>query len=91
MGFRDERTLLMPLGEMHGIGPGSTVRATGSHGDIEKAIARWCQCCSKLVDDDQRPGKGWFEPVAGSVRRHLTSKAPVILGGQPFTITRSLV
>lgn len=31
MGFRDERTLLMPLGEMRGIGPGSAVRATGSY------------------------------------------------------------
>jgi flagellar protein export ATPase FliI len=30
MGFRDDRTLLMPLGEMRGMGPGSTVRATGS-------------------------------------------------------------
>ena len=30
MGFRDERTLLMPLGEMRGISPGSSVRVTGS-------------------------------------------------------------
>ncbi len=30
MGFRDDRILLMPLGEMRGIAPGSTVRATGS-------------------------------------------------------------
>ena len=30
MGFRDHRTLLMPLGEMQGIGPGSAVRATGT-------------------------------------------------------------
>ncbi len=28
VGFRDGRTLLMPLGEMHGIGPGNTVVAT---------------------------------------------------------------
>nr|WP_304172512.1 flagellar protein export ATPase FliI [Limnochorda pilosa] len=27
MGFRDRKTLLMPLGEMHGIGPGNTVVA----------------------------------------------------------------
>jgi flagellum-specific ATP synthase len=29
VGFRDSRTLLMPLGEMHGIGPGHAVHATG--------------------------------------------------------------
>jgi flagellum-specific ATP synthase len=28
VGFRDSRTLLMPLGEMHGIGPGNSVTAT---------------------------------------------------------------
>jgi flagellum-specific ATP synthase len=30
VGFRDGRTLLMPLGEMHGIGPGTRVLATGA-------------------------------------------------------------
>ncbi|MCB0155633.1 MAG: FliI/YscN family ATPase [Anaerolineae bacterium] len=30
MGFRDNRTLLMPLSETHGIGPGNAVRATGA-------------------------------------------------------------
>jgi len=30
MGFRDDRTLLMPLGEMRGIGPGSVVHASSS-------------------------------------------------------------
>src|ERR1700712_4940972 len=29
VGFRSGRTLLMPLGELHGIGPGDTVTATG--------------------------------------------------------------
>jgi flagellum-specific ATP synthase len=29
VGFRDGRTLLMPLGELHGIGPGTRVLATG--------------------------------------------------------------
>ena len=29
VGFRDGRTLLMPLGELRGIGPGTLVRATG--------------------------------------------------------------
>jgi flagellum-specific ATP synthase len=30
VGFREGRTLLMPLGEMHGIGPGTRVLATGA-------------------------------------------------------------
>ena len=30
VGFREGRTLLMPLGEMHGIGPGRRVEATGN-------------------------------------------------------------
>ncbi|HEV3072192.1 MAG TPA: FliI/YscN family ATPase [Solirubrobacteraceae bacterium] len=30
VGFRDGRTLLMPLGELHGIGPGTKVQATGA-------------------------------------------------------------
>ncbi len=30
VGFRDGRTLLMPLGELHGIGPGTKVLATGA-------------------------------------------------------------
>jgi flagellum-specific ATP synthase len=29
VGFRDGRTLLMPLGQLEGIGPGKSVRATG--------------------------------------------------------------
>ncbi|HEX6620862.1 MAG TPA: flagellum-specific ATP synthase FliI, partial [Solirubrobacteraceae bacterium] len=29
VGFRQRRTLLMPLGELHGIGPGNVVTATG--------------------------------------------------------------
>lgn len=31
VGFQDNKVLLMPLGEMNGIGPGSTVVATGSY------------------------------------------------------------
>ena len=30
VGFRGGRTLLMPLGELHGIGPGTSVHPTGS-------------------------------------------------------------
>jgi flagellum-specific ATP synthase len=34
VGFRDSRTLLMPLGEMHGIGPGNTVTPTGRQFEV---------------------------------------------------------
>src|SRR5947209_16855852 len=30
VGFRGGRTLLMPLGELHGIGPGTSVHPTGA-------------------------------------------------------------
>jgi flagellum-specific ATP synthase len=30
VGFREGRTLLMPLGELHGIGPGTKVLGTGA-------------------------------------------------------------
>jgi flagellum-specific ATP synthase len=35
VGFRDARTLLMPLGEMHGIGPGRSVHATGQQFKVD--------------------------------------------------------
>ena len=35
VGFRSGRTLLMPLGEMHGIGPGDVVTATGRRVSVE--------------------------------------------------------
>lgn len=35
VGFREGRTLLMPLGELHGIGPGTRVLATGAPFRIE--------------------------------------------------------
>ncbi|MEA2479101.1 MAG: flagellum-specific synthase, partial [Thermoleophilaceae bacterium] len=34
VGFRDSRTLLMPLGEMHGIAPGRSATATGRQFEI---------------------------------------------------------
>src|SRR5829696_2970453 len=34
VGFRDARTLLMPLGEMHGIAPGRAATATGRQFEI---------------------------------------------------------
>ncbi len=70
MGFRDERTLLMPLGEMQGIGPGSAVRATSSLLTVPVGEA----LLGRVLDGLGRPidGKGpvlchTAYPVAGSV------------------------
>jgi flagellum-specific ATP synthase len=56
VGFRDGRTLLMPLGELHGIGPGTRVLATGE----PFRIAVGEQLLGRIVDglgrpDDERP------------------------------------
>lgn len=69
MGFRDDRTLLMPLGEMHGISPGSAVRAGGSQFTIpvgEALLGRVIDGLGKPID-----GKGPLfcratYPAAGS-------------------------
>ena len=37
VGFRDNKVLLMPLGEMSGVGPGNVVAATGSYLRLELA------------------------------------------------------
>ncbi|HYM55303.1 MAG TPA: FliI/YscN family ATPase [Solirubrobacteraceae bacterium] len=59
VGFRDGRTLLMPLGELHGIGPGTRVLATGT----SFRIAVSDELLGRVVDglgtpDDERPAPG---------------------------------
>jgi len=44
VGFRESRTLLMPLGEMHGIGPGTAVTATGQQ--LRVTVGRACSGAS---------------------------------------------
>ncbi len=59
VGFRDNRVLLMPLGEMSGIGPGSTVFATGNSLKVavgDKLIGRVIDGMGIPLDD-----KGRFE------------------------------
>jgi flagellum-specific ATP synthase len=66
VGFRDGRTLLMPLGELHGIGPGTRVLATGT----SFRVAVGDQLLGRIVDglgipEDGRPA------VAGLARSTL--------------------
>ena len=55
VGFRDGRTLLMPLGEMHGIGPGTRVLATGAP---FRVAGRRASCSGRVVDGLGRPIDG---------------------------------
>jgi len=41
VGFRDNRVLLMPLGDMSGIGPGSKVVASGDICQLVSAAGLW--------------------------------------------------
>ncbi len=54
VGFRDSRTLLMPLGELHGIGPGAAVEATGEHLQItvgDDVLGRVVDALGRPIDD----------------------------------------
>jgi flagellum-specific ATP synthase len=56
VGFRDGRTLLMPLGELHGIGPGTRVLATGAPFRVEVGDGLLGRILDGLgVPDDGRP------------------------------------
>lgn len=79
MGFRDERTLLMPLGEMHGIGPGSTVRATGSLLKVpvgEGLLGRVLDGLGNPIDGKGPIISSTAYPVAGSVP-HPLGRIPI--------------
>jgi flagellum-specific ATP synthase len=70
VGFRGGRTLLMPLGELHGIGPGTTVHPTG--GPFRVAVGE--PLLGRVIDGLGAPLDG-FEPPSGTSWRS-TSGAP---------------
>jgi flagellum-specific ATP synthase len=81
VGFRDSRTLLMPLGEMHGIGPGNAVTASGSQLRVpvgEELLGRVVNALGEPMDglDDSA-----FEPVA---MRSTTAAPPAALSRPPI-------
>ncbi|MBS1869762.1 MAG: FliI/YscN family ATPase [Actinobacteria bacterium] len=70
VGFRGQRTLLMPLGEMEGIGPGTTARATGSPFRIRVGD----DLLGRVIDGLGRPLDGM--PRADGGRPRSTAAAP---------------
>ena len=75
MGFRDNRTLLMPLGEMQGVGPGSIIEATGSSFSVpagEALLGRVINGLGQPID-----GKG---PILCPVTYPASGTAPPPLG-----------
>jgi flagellum-specific ATP synthase len=70
VGFRAGRTLLMPLGEMHGIGPGNVVTATGRHLTVPVGD----ELLGRVLDGLGRPMDGG--PELGDVLRRPAESAP---------------
>jgi flagellum-specific ATP synthase len=70
VGFRSRRTLLMPLGEMHGIGPGDRVTATGR----PLSVPAGDELLGRVLDGLGRPIDGGSSLAA--VRTRSASAAP---------------
>jgi flagellum-specific ATP synthase len=64
VGFRKRRTLLMPLGELHGIGPGNVVTATGE--PVRVPVGD--ELLGRVIDGLGRPLDDGEELTAGRVR-----------------------
>jgi flagellum-specific ATP synthase len=81
VGFRDSRTLLMPLGEMHGIGPGTAVTATGEQ--LRVTVGE--DLLGRVVDALGRPmdGEAGAEAIAGPLRS-ITAPPPAPLSRPPI-------
>ncbi len=70
VGFRSGRTLLMPLAELRGIGPGNVVTPTGHH--LEVAVSD--EMLGTVVDGLGQPVDGMAPPA--SVRRRAVEASP---------------
>jgi flagellum-specific ATP synthase len=73
VGFREGRTLLMPLGELHGIGPGTRVLATGA----PFRVAVGDGLLGRIVDGLGVPHDG--KPPPGGVARSTIAAPPSAL------------
>jgi flagellum-specific ATP synthase len=79
VGFRDGRTLLMPLGELHGIGPGTRVLATGT----SFRIAVGDGLLGRVVDGLGIPEDE--QPVSGGLARSTIATPPAALSRPRIT------
>ncbi len=73
VGFREGRTLLMPLGELHGIGPGTRVLASGA----PFRVAVGDELLGRIVDGLGRPDDGG--PVPAGTPRSTIAAPPAAL------------
>ncbi len=80
VGFKSDRTLLMPLGEMEGIQPGSPVIASGA----PFTVSIGPQVLGRVLDGLGRPldGKG---PLVGGHRSPLSAATPHPLRRRPIS------
>ena len=79
VGFRDGRTLLMPLGELHGIGPGTRVLASGA----PFRIAVGEEMLGRILDGLGVPQDGGI--AAEGVARSTIAAAPAALSRPRIT------
>jgi flagellum-specific ATP synthase len=69
VGFRQRRTLLMPLGDLHGIGPGNVVTATGEPVRVtvgDELLGRVLDGLGRPLDDGEELSAGRVRPADGS-------------------------
>jgi flagellum-specific ATP synthase len=79
VGFRDGRTLLMPLGELHGIGPGTRVLATGAPFRVSVGEG----LLGRIVDGLGMPGDEL--PAAPGIARSTIAPPPSALSRPRIT------
>lgn len=80
VGFRDSRTLLMPLGEMHGIGPGNAVTASGSQLRVPVGV----ELLGRVVDALGVPMDSLEGEPLPSALRSTTAAPPAALSRPPI-------
>jgi flagellum-specific ATP synthase len=69
VGFRKRRTLLMPLGELHGIGPGNVVTATGEPVRVpvgDELLGRVLDGLGRPLDQGEELPEGRVRSAAGA-------------------------